>query len=355
MHHHTWVVVLAAGDGKRLAGLTTDHRGRHVPKQFCSIHGGPSLFGLALARARALVPQDRVCAVVAKAHEHWWQPMAQEMQAGNLIVQPRNRGTGNGVLLALMHILKRDPQARLIFLPADHHVLAEEKLIQAMLSAMADMPARSREIFLLGIEPDDADPELGYIIPQKAAKHDAQGVRHFIEKPSRAVAGKLIEEGGLWNSGVFAVSGDRLLELFQERYPANVLGIKSALEKMADPISPSWTLSFLYERIAEVDFSHQILQFHVGDLRVVPVQHSGWTDLGSSQRVSDRVKLLDDALLGARDVSKSAVVCLDLADVVIRADSGRQEALDQQPANAGIQNKNLGNHIRRLVGVSQNG
>jgi len=34
MHHHTWAVVLAAGDGKRLAGLTTDHQGRHVPKQF---------------------------------------------------------------------------------------------------------------------------------------------------------------------------------------------------------------------------------------------------------------------------------------------------------------------------------
>lgn len=321
MHNHTWAVVLAAGDGKRLAGLTTDHRGRHVPKQFCSIHGGPSLFGLALARARALVPQDRVCAVVAKAHGHWWQPMSQKMQAGNLIVQPRNRGTGNGVLLALTHILKRDPQARLIFLPADHHVLAEEKLIQAMLSAMADMPARSREIFLLGIEPDDADPELGYIIPQKAAKNDAQGVRHFIEKPSRAVADKLIEEGGLWNSGVFAVTGGRLLELFQERYPANVLGIKSALDKMGNPLSPSWALSFLYERIAEVDFSHHVLQFHVGDLRVVPVPHCGWTDLGSSQRVSDRVRLLAGALPGTRDVPGSAA-CLDLADAVNRAGIG---------------------------------
>jgi len=54
------------------------------------------------------------------------------------------------LLLALTHILKRDPQATLIFLPADHHVLAEEKLIQAMLSALADMPARSRENIFAG-------------------------------------------------------------------------------------------------------------------------------------------------------------------------------------------------------------
>ncbi|MGB9129677.1 MAG: sugar phosphate nucleotidyltransferase [Thiobacillus sp.] len=343
MQNLTWVVVLAAGDGKRLAGLTTDHQGRHVPKQFCSLQGGPSLFGLALARARALVPEDRVCAVVAKAHEHWWQPTAQAMQAGNLIVQPRNRGTGNGVLLALTYILKRDPQARLIFLPADHHVLSEATLIQAMLSSLADMPASSREIFLLGIEPDDADPELGYIIPQKTAKPGAQGVRHFIEKPSRAVAGKLIQEGGLWNSGVFAVSGDRLLELFQERFPANVFGIKTVLDKMADPISPSWALNHLYERIPEVDFSHQVLQFHVGDLRVVPVPHCGWTDLGSSQRVGDRVRLLTDASLGTRDTSGNAA-CLDLADAVIRADRSRQEAFDLRSA-VGIHK--LGNNTRR--------
>jgi len=317
---HTWAVVLAAGDGKRLAGLTTDHRGRHVPKQFCSIHGGPSLFGLALARARALVPPDRVCAVMAKAHEHWWKPMAEELQSGNLIVQPRNRGTGNGVLLALSHILKRDPQARLIFLPADHHVLSESTLVQAMLSALADMPTKSREIFLLGIEPDDADPELGYIIPQKTSKNDVQGVRHFVEKPSRAVAGKLLEEGGLWNSGVFAAAGDRLLELFQARYPANVLGIKSSLDKMADPISPSWTLGNLYERIAEVDFSRHVLQFHVGDLRVVPVPHCGWTDLGSPHRVGERVNRLSETAPSTRPLSDETAF-LDLADAVMRADA----------------------------------
>jgi mannose-1-phosphate guanylyltransferase len=181
------------------------------------------------------------------------------------------------VLLALLHILKRDPQARLVFLPADHHVLAEETLSQAMLSALAVMPAKAKEIFLLGIEPDDADPELDYIIPQQTAHSDVQGVRHFVEKPSRAVAAKLIEEGGLWNSAIFAANGESLLDLFKERFLGNTLDISSALDKMADPGNPSWTLSHLYERIPNVDFSRHILQFHVGELRVVPVPHCGWS------------------------------------------------------------------------------
>ena len=319
MQEHTWAVVLAAGDGKRLAGLTVDDGGRHVPKQFCSINGGPSLFGLALARARGLVLADRVCAVVAREHEHWWKPGAPEILPGNLIVQPRNRGTGNGVLLAITHILKRDPQARVVFLPADHHVLDEDTLARAMQAAVDAMPEASREIVLLGIEPDDADPELGYIIPQQAAQSHGHGVRHFVEKPSRAVAGKLIEEGGLWNSAIFAAHGERLLEFFKERFIANTLGIRTALERMSDPASPSWALSHLYERIADVDFSRHILQFYVSELRVVAVPSCGWSDLGTPHRVSERVFQLFGAAPGTR-VWAGDTAFLDLADAVMRQD-----------------------------------
>ncbi|KVW93721.1 sugar phosphate nucleotidyltransferase [Thiobacillus denitrificans] len=317
--NHTWAVVLAAGEGKRLAVLTADEAGQHVPKQFCSLHGGPSLFGLALARASAIVPKDRVCAVVAKGHEHWWRQQSHEMHPDNLIVQPRNRGTGNGVLLALAYILKRDPQARLIFLPADHHVLAEDTLIQAMSSMLAGMPAHARGIFLLGVEPDDADPELGYIIPQKTAQQGAQGVRHFVEKPSRGVASKLIQEGGLWNSGIFAAAGDLLLALFKMRFPDNAQNIITTTARIADPANPSWALSHLYQQISNIDFSRHILQFQVADLQVVPVPHCGWSDLGTPHRVTERVNLLSGNACSANDPFGETAF-LDLADAVIRAD-----------------------------------
>lgn len=42
----TWAVVLAAGDGSRLARLTTDAAGNSVPKQFCSLDGRASLLAL---------------------------------------------------------------------------------------------------------------------------------------------------------------------------------------------------------------------------------------------------------------------------------------------------------------------
>jgi mannose-1-phosphate guanylyltransferase len=320
---HIWAVVLAAGDGKRLASLTADNHGRHIPKQYCSVQHGLSLLELALVRARTLAAEERVCAVVAKAHEHWWRPMADDMHPGNLIVQPRNRGTGNGVLLALAHILKRDPLARFIILPADHHVLDEAILTRAMQSALAVMTPQSNEIVLFGVEPDDADPDLGYVIPQETTlhdgpMHDVHGVRRFVEKPSRGVAAKLIQEGGLWNSGIIAANGAPLLELFRQRFPDATADMMHAVARTDDPMNPAWSLSHLYERMSDVDFSHHILQLCVSDLEVVRVPHCGWSDLGTPTRVSERVNLLSVA--APRQKGRRVASPLSLADAIVSAD-----------------------------------
>ena len=52
----TWALVLAAGEGSRLRALTTTN-GVAVPKQFCSLQGGPSLLQEALHRAEAVAPR----------------------------------------------------------------------------------------------------------------------------------------------------------------------------------------------------------------------------------------------------------------------------------------------------------
>ena len=116
----TWAVVLAAGEGTRLASLTRDAAGNAVPKQFCSLNGGRSLVQDAIQRARQVVTLDRTCAIVAEHHARYWRKALHSLPSENIIVQPRNRGTANGVLLSVLSILERDPFARTVFLPADH-------------------------------------------------------------------------------------------------------------------------------------------------------------------------------------------------------------------------------------------
>src|SRR5688572_14911561 len=139
MQQNTWALVLAAGEGSRLRTLTTDSNGLAVPKQFCSLQGGPSLLQEALHRAQAVVPRERICTVVAEQHRRWWQGALWWLPAANIFVQPRNRGTAVGILMPVLRILARDPLARILFLPADHYVRDEEILSRSLRTAAREV------------------------------------------------------------------------------------------------------------------------------------------------------------------------------------------------------------------------
>jgi len=62
-----WALVLAAGEGTRLRALTTGWRGIAVPKQFCSLQGGPSLLEETLRRAAGVVAREGIVPVSPRA------------------------------------------------------------------------------------------------------------------------------------------------------------------------------------------------------------------------------------------------------------------------------------------------
>ena len=68
-----WALILAAGSGTRLSGLTADGMGASVPKQFCSLTGGASLLEETLERTAAIAPRAQTTIVVAAEHRRFWQ------------------------------------------------------------------------------------------------------------------------------------------------------------------------------------------------------------------------------------------------------------------------------------------
>lgn len=296
---HDWAIVLAAGEGSRLSRLTTDETGTAVPKQFCSLNGGPSLLDDATTRALKVVHRTRVATVVAAQHRRWWQGAMQAFPAQNTIVQPRNRGTANGILLALLTILRRDPFARFTFLPSDHFVRDEETLAGSLAGAAARLRQRPSEMVLLGISPDEADPELGYIVPRGDARDRAAPVERFVEKPEINLARTLIEAGGVWNSFIFAADGNALLALYRRRFPETVDDMETALARDGDGSGEA--IAALYERLREVDFSRHILQGAERHLRVLAVPACGWNDLGTPRRVAATISRLPVAATEQRE------------------------------------------------------
>jgi mannose-1-phosphate guanylyltransferase len=287
----TWAVVLAAGEGSRLASLTRDAAGNAVPKQFCSLSGGRSLVQEAIQRARQVVSLDRTCAIVAKQHGRHWGEALQALPAGNIIVQPQNRGTANGVLLCVLSILERDPLARIIFLPADHFVLDESALQRALRELTTSLPHNADGIALIGIEPDEPDPELGYIVPGRTLADGARTVARFVEKPAPSLADELLQNKALWNSFIFGATGPALLALLRLQLGTTVDEMATALARQGHQ-PESTALAELYDRLPTVDFSRAVVQQFPFMLRVITAPACGWTDLGTPRRVADTLRRL---------------------------------------------------------------
>ncbi|MFI4868649.1 MAG: sugar phosphate nucleotidyltransferase [Steroidobacterales bacterium] len=292
---NTWSLILAAGSGVRLRNLTTTPSGTVIPKQFWCLRGGPSLLDLALERAHVVSANCHTCAIVAEQHRRWWEPALWCLPAANVIVQPENRGTANGILLPLLHILERDPAARLVVLPSDHHVRQEAVLARALRHAVEQWRWHFDETVLLGLQPEQPDPGLGYILPGRADGRGALEVLQFIEKPTAAQAHELIEHGGLWNAFIVVASAQALLALFRQRVPGIVGEMSAALQCDLSAHADGPAVAELYDRLPSLDFSRDILQGQECWLRALPVPQCGWSDLGTPERVSEALRRMPAA------------------------------------------------------------
>ncbi len=260
--------------------------GPAIPKQYCSLRPGPSLLHDALRRALAVTTHQRTCVVVAEKHRCWWEPQLSLLPPDNVIVQPENRGTGVGILLPLLHILDRDARARIVILPSDHHVRVEACLVRSLRAALETIRLHEGRTLLLGVTPEEPDPELGYIVPGAADDEAALPVLQFIEKPSTTDALKLIERGALWNTFIIAASIGGLLGLYERRVPELVTEMHRAVRRDREAAGAGRAVTELYARLRPVDFSHDILPGQESSIRVVRVPPCGWSDLGTPEHVA---------------------------------------------------------------------
>lgn len=280
----TWALVLAGGSGTRLRSLTT-RDDIFVPKQYCSLRRGPSLLTQALIRAASVAPTARTCAVVAAQHRWCWDSQLASMPRANVFVQPQDRGTAHGVLLALLQLRARDPHATVLMLPADHYVKNEAVLARSLRN-LAEFASHTEEaIYLLGAEPGGPDTELGYIVPAHRYDDGPAPVLSFVEKPDAVQARRLLAAGALWNMFIIAGSADALLQLYA---PAHA----SSVELMRDTAA----LASVYRELPAVDFSRDLLEPQASRLQVLRAPPCGWSDLGTPQRVIETLMQLQGEL-----------------------------------------------------------
>jgi len=295
--------VLAGGDGSRLSALTTTPAGEVIPKQYCSLGGEPCLLQQAIARAKAVAGEESVWPVVASYHERWWRKALMTVSRSHIIVQPENKGTAFGILLGLLTLESATAVSTVLILPADHHV-ADEKVLLKALRRLTQWSKRDPDgIFLLGAQPEEADPALGYILPWFDAPFTPIGVYEFIERPKQLEAQKLINRGALWNTFIVAGSRQAFLRAYEPRFTPQIRTLREILDR---PASNPMSLEGEYRRLGPVDFSHDILE-HAKNVKVLRLPVCGWTELGTVSKIKK-------ALLHRKKTVPSDPLFLDLAE-----------------------------------------
>jgi mannose-1-phosphate guanylyltransferase len=311
--HKTWAIVLAGGEGTRLHGLTTDASGVAVPKQYCSLAGGQSLLIDTLQRAASVVEPSYICVVVAAQHRRWWEPICSRMPKSRIIVQPRNCGTGNGVLLPLLHILARDHDAHIVLLPSDHYVRDEPALASSLRQAVGALEDHPDEVLVLGMHPEDVDPDLGYIVPGQSIGPNISEVERFVEKPSGAAARQLLDQGALWNALIMATRARALLDLFMLRQPDVVAKMHFAVGDDLRSSTNALAATFVYRDLPNIDFSSQILQGSETKLRLIKANRCGWTDLGTPKRLCETLRKIPHVGQTPQETTNSVFAPMNLS------------------------------------------
>jgi len=295
-----WGVILAGGEGKRLRPFLRYVQGTERPKQFCAIIGTRSMLRHTVDRARWLIPAERTVIVVTAGHRPFVAGDLVAEPPRILLEQPRNRDTAPGILLPLLAILRRDPEARVVLFPSDHFVLEEGRFMTHVAEAVAAIGRAPDRVALLGIAPEHPGPGYGWIeAGAPLGGSPLLEVRRFWEKPDAAMARRLFARGCLLNTFVMVAAARRLWDLTREFLPDLAARFERIHRAWESPRREA-VLRDEYAAMRPGNFSREVLERDAGRLAVLPVQEVLWSDWGEPARVVETVRRMGIAPWWAR-------------------------------------------------------
>ena len=286
-----WVLVLAGGDGMRLRELTSAIAGTPMPKQYCRILGGRSLLEATLDRAERLASRERTLVIINRDHLDVARDQLRSVAPDNVLIQPCNRDTGPGLLFALLHLARRDPDATVAVFPSDHYIGDGRGLAPYVEQAVRIVTRLPTKVVILGVHPDRPEPGFGYITPGQplgggTMKPAAFRVEAFAEKPTADAARVLLAQGGLWNSFVMVFRVRRMIELLRTVRRRDFDRMRTVCDR------PSATPE-VYETLDRWNFSSHFLVRIVPNLVVLRVDDLHWNDWGTPESIYHTLKMLN--------------------------------------------------------------
>jgi mannose-1-phosphate guanylyltransferase len=271
-----YALIMAGGSGTRLWPLSRQNQ----PKQAVELIDNRTMFQHAVDRLDTLLPPERVLVVTAREYVEALAAQTPELPHENFIVEPMARGTAGAIGLAAVHLKRRDPEAVMAVLTADHYIRDVDKFRRAL--SAATQVAREGHIVTLGIEPSFPATGFGYIRHCERLGgmdgFDVYEVEAFVEKPDVTRAVEFLASGLYsWNSGMFIWQISRIMAEFARQMPdvyAQLQTIGAALGTSHQPE----VMDELWPQVRKETIDYGIME-GADNVVVMPVD-IGWTDIG---------------------------------------------------------------------------
>jgi len=197
-----------------------------------------------------------------------------------IILEPAKKNTAPAILSSAL--IKDIPNKQpLMFLPADHLIEKVSLFNKAINKNKSNL--NNQNIFIFGIKPTEPSSEYGYFLTKKI-KANINKVTKFIEKPKKNKAKQIIKKKGYWNSGMFFIRKDSLINNFK-KYQPNIY--KNCLKSVSKAKLKNNTYhlnkaSFL--KVTEKSFDYAILE-KAKEINAIKLDIP-WSDLGSWREIS---------------------------------------------------------------------
>jgi mannose-1-phosphate guanylyltransferase len=292
-------IILSAGNGMRIPDLVHRFGGHDCPKQYVKLDGKRSMLEHTFDRAESLIPAARLYVVITKEHLELSEVSRQigSRFSETLVIQPTNKDTAPELLLPLIYLQPRYPDAVVAVFPSDHFILEEDVFIRHVDMAFRLVERDGSRIVLLGVKPKAPEPEYGYIIPGEEINEPGIGcarrVELFVEKPAPEAAEKIIRSGALWNTRVIVFRLATLMSVFQRTTPELHRSFQKILTAMGTP-DEQRMLEAVYHDLNLINFSTAVLEVLPFEQRqallALPVRGVTWSDWESADRLLTKAK-----------------------------------------------------------------
>ncbi|HYW51339.1 MAG TPA: sugar phosphate nucleotidyltransferase [Gemmatimonadaceae bacterium] len=306
-----WAVVFAGGIGSRFWPLSTPER----PKPLLRLVGDRPLIADTLRRLQPLIPAERTLVLTSADIADAIRAAIPELPEKNMLVEPRPLGTAAALAWGAQEIVNRMGRSTVFCaLHADLSAQFEDEFRRSIRRAATYAAGEDAPLVAIGARPVRPDTGFGYMLSGSELEPGisvAQGgaciVSRFVEKPGPLQAEEFINDGALWNAGIYCWQAGAVLDALE----ANTTELADGLAYLF-----SGKVDRFFGMVQSISIERGLLE-RIDTLVCVPSSF-GWDDVGTWACLR-RVRELDDTGNGV--IGDALLV--DAESNVVHTESGR--------------------------------